>query len=42
MVAHHGFELFDVKTVELQSKRFRVEKTLTFPDLCKRIASEFV
>lgn len=42
MKAHHDFELFDNRTLEAQSRKLKVQKTMTYRDLYKFIAANLV
>uniref|UniRef100_A0A915LYV6 Ubiquitin carboxyl-terminal hydrolase 7 n=1 Tax=Meloidogyne javanica TaxID=6303 RepID=A0A915LYV6_MELJA len=39
MKSHHEFELFDSRTLEAQSRKLKVQKTMTYRDLYKFIAA---
>lgn len=40
--AHHEFELFDTKILEIPNKKMKVQKNMTFRDLYKFIADNLV
>lgn len=42
MKSHHEFELFDSRTLEAQSRKLKVQKTMTYRDLYKFIAANLV
>lgn len=42
MKAHHEFELFDSRMMEVQARKLKVQKTMVYADLYKFIAKNLV
>jgi hypothetical protein len=42
MKAHHEFELFDSKQLEVQSRKLKVQKNMTYKEMYKFVAANMV